>query len=377
MYIIYDKLNCMLEDKKKIVFILSSINIQRVVKRVNSFVDAGYPVEVYAFNRTGKTSYPMDFHVRYEIIGSFPYKSSYYKRFLIMRKRIKSLLSQFESSNVLLYLFGLDVALSIPSLYKRHYIYEEADLVHAYFPNVLVRHLFELKDLKIIRKSALTVLTSKGFVDYHFTGKKPKNVLVMGNKLSRNVLDIPKATKKGLSLNNLRIGFVGAFRFNTISHFCKVFLENFPKHEFHVYGVFGNADEEAMFSKYQNFKYHGPFKNPDDLPSIYANIDILLSTYDANTINARYAEPNKLYEAIFFDTPIIVSRNTYLEKRIMKDHIGFAIDAMNDNEIISFINTLTINDLLSCVRNIKGMDKSTAIYHPEALFERVQSIAGV
>ena len=35
--------------------------------------------------------------------------------------------------------------------------------------------------------------------------------------------------------------------------------------------------------------------------------DMVVATYDVTIENVRYAEPNKIYEAIFFETPIILS----------------------------------------------------------------------
>jgi glycosyltransferase involved in cell wall biosynthesis len=97
--------------------------------------------------------------------------------------------------------------------------------------------------------------------------------------------------------------------------------------------------------KYPNIFFHGPFKNPDGLPVIYQNIDLVLSTYDVIYENVRFAEPNKLYEAIYFEVPIIVSKGTYIAEKVERLKVGFAIDPLNVMEIVSFIKSLTVQIL--------------------------------
>ena len=151
-----------------------------------------------------------------------------------------------------------------------------------------------------------------------------------------------------------------------IHNFIKVFLTNFPNHHFHLFGLIGN-DSFSDVINMPNFHNHGPVQNPDDLPSIYTSIDMRLCTYDARMVNVQWAEPNKLYEAIYFEKPIIVSKNTFLQRKVNKLGIGVAIDAMNDDEIIDFIERITVYDLQTMVNNIQKINKAscvTEIYLP-------------
>lgn len=76
--------------------------------------------------------------------------------------------------------------------------------------------------------------------------------------------------------------------------------------------------EAESLKDINNIFFHGAFKNPIDLPKIYSKIDFIVATYDTTTLNPQYAEPNKIYEAIFFRTPIIVSYNSYLANKVNK-----------------------------------------------------------
>lgn len=363
-------------NKKKIIFILNSIQIQRVVKRINSFCDAGYPVEVFAFSRVGDDPCPLKTHFEYEVIGEFPNQMSYLARLSFMRKCIKAKADNIKKQNAILYIFGLDAAIVTRTVLKTPYVYEEADLVHTYISNGFVSGLLEKLDRRIIRKSLLTVLTSEGFMDYHFGNNRPTNLLEVSNRLNQAVTNFPIQKKKPLDINHLKIGFVGSFRFNAVINFCKVFVDHYPQHELHVFGTMPENSPARVLLEKKNFIMHGPFKNPDDLPGIYSQIDLSLSTYDANTVNARYAEPNKLYEAIYFETPIIASSHTFVADKVKRMGIGFDIDASNDNEVIRFVEGLTeemIKGVVECIRNI---DKKAAINNNTELFKRIDVIVG-
>lgn len=361
-------------SKKKIVFLLNSIQIQRVVKRINSFLEAGYEIEVYGFDRIGVSPCGLKAHFNYKIIGEFPNNTPYLRRLSYMRKCIKKIAPDIKGRNCILYLFGLDVAIVARSVFKNKYIYEEADLVHTYISNSLVKNIMEWRDIKIIKKSLLTVLTSEGFVKYHFGNYPPSNIIVISNKLNPAILRLQQIEKKVLDEEHLKIGFVGSFRFNSIVNFCKVFVENFPQHELHVFGTMPENSPGRKLLSYKNFYFHGPFNNPDDLPIIYSNIDLSLSTYDACTVNAQYAEPNKMYEAMYYETPIIVSKGTYLEQKVKRLGIGYAIDSMNDKEVIDFVTSLKKEGILKCVRNLRSIDKDSTIYKAEELFNRIDTI---
>ena len=60
-------------------------------------------------------------------------------------------------------------------------------------------------------------------------------------------------------------------------------------------------EDHINWLKFPNVKLHGKFKNPSDLSVIYNKIDLNVICYDTTSINVRIAEPNKLYESIFFN----------------------------------------------------------------------------
>lgn len=349
--------------RKDIVFILGSVSQQRCIKRIEEFISNGYSVHVYGFERDLDNPFISDLF-KIKIIGTFANKLSYKKRIPILIQGIRKVHKEWvNKSNIVFYYFSMDTAcISILLRIKQQYIYEESDLRHLYIKNKCIRNLLEYIDLKLIEKSLLSVFTSEGFLEYHYGDKAPDNTFVIPNKLNIRVLNLKTHKKKKYNNDNIVFGFVGIPRFNSVFTFAELIGELYPQHEFHFFGK--PIEENTQYSdleKYENIYFHGSFKNPDDLPLIYSSIDFVVALYDANLINVRYAEPNKLYESVFFRVPIIVSDNTFLATKVAEFNIGSILNSNNDKSIIEFINSISQERYLDLISNLETIPRNTAI----------------
>lgn len=354
----------------RIVFILGSVTDSHQKNRIEEFIQNGFDVKVYGFRRNGHElskclKYPI------EILGDIE-DGSYKQRLPIYYNSFKSFTKRHNDGNVIYYMFGQDLTFFFTLLNKGvKYIYEEADLVHSYFPTKVQRALFEYIDKRIINKSLITVLTSDGFVKFHFGDKKPENVIVIPNRLNPSILNLKFTKSRKFDKKNISIGFVGWPRFNSVVNFIDVFCSKYPNYHFHVFGAPISNEFQAL-TKYPNYHLHGRFQNPIDLPEIYSSIDMVLSTYDVEFENVRYAEPNKIYEAMFFETPIIVSKGTFLAEKIETLGIGYAINALDSDEICSFIDNLTFDSIESRIENEASIDKRDTVNINEDFFRRLK-----
>ena len=356
---------------KKVIFIINSIQQQRCIKRIEEFIANGYEVEAYGFSRAEVIpTLPENFRIN--VLAKFDNRVSYLKRLLIMYRTLKPVFKKYKHQNVLYYYFLLDVAMVCRMLCRRPYIYEESDLMQTYIPSAIVRNTLNRIDKRIIAHALVTTMTSEGFAQFHFGNTYPDNIVFVPNKLNSKVLQLAY-TPSDLDMNRLRIGFVGGARYQTVVHFVRTFAEHFPQHEFHFYGTILDQKEEfeQIIETHPNVFYHGKFSNPADLPAIYHQLDLVLATYDTRFENVRYAEPNKLYEAAYFQTPVIVSSYTFLAQRVQELGIGFAIDAMDTEAIIRFIRTLTQEDINRCIRACQAIEKDQLISNNPLLFEKI------
>ena len=62
-----------------------------------------------------------------------------------------------------------------------------------------------------------------------------------------------------------------------------------------------NAERiREIVKRYPNIFLHGSFSNPQDLAKVYESFDVCVTCYGTSSGNVKIAEPNKLYESIYF-----------------------------------------------------------------------------
>lgn len=357
---------------KEIICIFNSSHNSHCRRRVQDLLAAGYRVTVYCHVRNGErgkdeADYPLHFLADLT-------SERYSQRLSIYRREIRDILLT-HGRDKLYYLYGLDIALMFRVIAPRvRYVYEEADMMHLeaglqrfrLLPKVL-----EWFDKRIIRRARLAIFTSEGFLLYHFGQERPVNTCLALNKADRRLIDLPHASRK-TDISHLDIAFIGFIRYKTVYRFAEVIGKFFPEHTFHFYGPM-NPEFEPL-KQYPNILFHGAYTNPDDLPRIYSATDLAIATYDASQANVRLAEPNKLYEALVMQTPIVVSAGTFLARRVHEYGIGFDVDASEEESIKTFLRSLTLEALDSCRAHAGALPITEAVEDNHELITRLKAI---
>lgn len=360
---------------KRVNFLLSG-QTPRCYKRIREFINRGYEVKVYSFDRHTKkvvTDIPTLF------IGDFPNTLPYLKRISIYLKALRKLFRENrDQKGVIWYYFGLSTCMYAYILNpNRRYIMEESDMSHMNIRFSIVRNLLERVNRFLIRRSVLSVFTSEGFVKFHFPEEKsrPGNIVVIPNKLDKAISGMKPLPKTQAKPGTLRFGFAGWIRYEAVYHMAECISQLYPQHEFHFFGQPDSDLNERMFSSLQgrtNVAFHGAFRNPDDLPKVYAEIDVVVSTYDTQLINVRYAEPNKLYESIYFRTPIIVSSGTFLEQQVDRYGSGWSVNPENEADVKALVERIA-RELVQRVAAMKEIPQDEAIDREDDLFQMLES----
>ena len=328
--------------KNKLVFVIHSLSQPRCIKRVLSLRQAGFECVVYGYNRGNYdvNAFPDDIPVN--VLGVMQNGSNGDN--LRTAKRNFDRIIKENGKDCIYYTFGF-LASFLISFRRVPFIYEISDVQYAYPKYDKVRFLLKMLDKRIIRKARYVVMTSGGFQKFY--GLSGDKVILMPNKVSPLLKDVPRQTID-VSQPKLRFAFVGSIRYDAIFRFAQTIGERFPGYEFHFYG---GAPEKtlkrvgALTDRFSNIFLHGPFKSPEDLPGIYNEAHIIVACYDTNSLNERIAEPNKLYEAILFCRPLVVSVDTYLAQRVAEYGCGYAIDPSSVDSIASFVESLTTDAL--------------------------------
>lgn len=360
-------------NNKKMVFFVTNLT-PRPNRRIQEFIDAGFDCEIYCMSHAEDIVAP-----RYKVTYLNENKltnMSYPRRMLLFSRQIGAVVDQFDKKNTLFYFFSFNTAFLVLMRKNLQFIYEESDMLFDRFSSAFLQKLIIKLNRRIISKSGVTVFTSEGFARFYYNSSIPKNIIFVPNKVDKRVLELPVVIKHETDFNHLKFGFVGSLRYDTMRNFAYVLIKNFPSAQFDFYGRnsdFSDEQIEKLKSTGRIF-FHGTFTNPDDLPQIYSELDFVVATYDVSGVNPRYAEPNKLYEAIFFRTPIIVSRDSFLEHKVKELGVGFSVNALDDNDIVSQVNNINPEDYKGFVSKLSSIEKESVITSNEELIQRVLSL---
>ena len=143
--------------------------------------------------------------------------------------------------------------------------------------------------------------------------------------------------------DNFTIGWIGSIRYKSqmknlifLSEKCKI-------HLFIAGYEDGSNEIQNICVKRKNITWFGPYSYDKDIVSLYEKCDVIYAVYDANLINERIALPNKLYEAIICELPIIVSKGTYLSEIVNELKIGISVNCEDVSELEEAVNLMKIN----------------------------------
>lgn len=357
---------------RKIVFFVPNLT-PRPNRRIQEFLDAGFDCDVFCMSHSEDIVSPR-YNVTY-LNEKRLSNMSYPKRMLLFSRQIGDVVKKYDKKKTLFYFFSFNTAFLV-LLRNLTFVYEESDMLFDRFSSPILRNLTIRLNRRIIAKSKVTVFTSEGFAHFYYKQRIPKNIIFVPNKVDKKCLGLPLVQKQATDFNHLRFGFAGSLRYETLRNFADVLIKNFPTAQFDFFGRNSAFPEEAIsdLQKTGRVFFHGTFINPDDLPRIYSQLDFIVATYDVSGINPRYAEPNKLYEAIFFRTPIIVSRESFLEHKVKELGVGFSVNALDDKDIISEVGKITPDVYKGFISNLESIDRESVITSNEELIQRVLAL---
>ena len=126
-------------------------------------------------------------------------------------------------------------------------------------------------------------------------------------------------------------------------------------------GAGGTKEEYQEIQSYcqnkENVIITGKYDYQKEIKSLYEMVDCVYSVYDNTNLNVRIALPNKLYESIYCELPIIVAKNTYLEEIVNALGVGKAIENRKELKILLENWKNKNKDYLEIIENCKKNKK--------------------
>ena len=343
--------------KNKVIVISQSINQPRVVNRINALSQQYKNVEVITFNRSiydvGNYENIFGSNISIRIVAKIE-DGKYLKRLFTALKMMTILLSKiFIKQDV--YCFGLDSRIYTSILIFNDKYYEISDIVWLYYKD-FNKMIWSNLAFYLAKKSKKIIFTSEGFYRKHYNFISEQKVVIEENKFKTYGKVNPILN---LSKDRISIGYIGAFRyFNIIKDIIKVVSEN-PNIDLNFYGDGPIEIKDYIIEKqcqFKNIKFHGSFKNPDDLTHIYKVCNLNFVCYDNKLANELVAMPNKYYESGFFNIPIVCSTKTFLSEKVLQNNMGWAINP-NYEDLKLFFDSLSMEEIIEKHEKIQKLDK--------------------
>lgn len=264
---------------------------------------------------------------------------------LKLKKTVNKILT--EKNAKIIYAFRLDMLLLVAkSKFKNcKIIYEVADLHNAIINNskniikVIIRKLLYFVEKNATKNIHILSITSEKYYDVYFSKFIPKDkVVYMPNIPNTEHFKEYKKKKDG----EFTVGFIGFVRYKEQ---MKMLIEASKRTNVKVFFAGASDDDEIMEMSKEapNVEYYGRYNYNEEIANLYSKCDCIYSVYDTSYNNVKYALPNKLYESIYCEIPILVSDDTYLGELVNKWNVGVTVNSHLVEDLIKKIELLRDN----------------------------------
>lgn len=266
---------------------------------------------------------------------------------------------------------GLDM-LDIAVNYKINYnpkvkiIYEVADL-HRYLvddqPNLIgkfIKRYLKSKEEKLLESVEKLIITSPKFYTDYFKDFVSYDKVI----LIENIPDLENFQHfrfRDSLQKPLRVSYIGSIRYKAQLHMLLDIAEELDiKIEIAGFEE-GEQEIKSRAITMNNVKWYGPFDFKEDASMLYEHADVIYSVYDADLSNVRSALPNKFYESLYTEKPILVARGTYLAERVENMHVGMAINHHDKDELKDTLIKLNDKEFYQKIKNSCKSNKNNIL----------------
>lgn len=337
-----------------IIVLLSHVPNPRMNKRIIELKKHGHVTVICVRRKEQDIWEPSLEGVDYKVLAlDMPSIKQLFKRIAVSyvySKEVTKLMDEIKPS--LIYTAGLD-SLKIANAYSKNnsvkIIYEIADLREIYIAkyNNPLKHIVQ----KIIVQSEKRnvslvdhiVITSELFYSRFYSDFVARDkVLYFPNVPELSLFE--KYRKKDNKI--FTIGFIGALRY--IDQ-MKLLVKASKEADCNVFFAGAGSNDQLTqdfidyIGKEEHVQYLGKYDYARDIANLYSLADCIYSVYDANNPNVRIALPNKLFESIYCEIPIIVAKNTYLSELVSQWGVGVSVSHENCDDLVSAIKLIRDN----------------------------------
>ena len=357
----------------RMVFLNSMVNHARYCKRIHAIEKLGVRVKVLAFERD---SYPSkNLPGEYISLGRINH-GQYLRRLLILLSSTNKVRRALRITDVL-YTFGLDMLILgwlalLGKSNRPKLIYEVGDIREILFDNSFAGGISRSIERFFVKRIDLLVSTSPAYISGYY-----KNVLglhnlcfqVIENKLDANQVRTEKEHLTPLKPDNkpLVIGYFGVLRCTHSWEILKMIArESKGRVRIYVRGVPKNLKTFTEdLRSLSEIEYAGPYLSPDDLSSIYGQVDLIWAAHHHGKSNLLWSRVCRFYEACFFRKPMIVQGGTQDSLKVEKYGLGISVDLADVSGTTNSVLAISAEELTQWQKNFNRVPEDVYLYTNE------------
>ena len=198
---------------------------------------------------------------------------------------------------------------------KTPVIYECLDVHRLLCGSGMVNRMMRWLEGALLKRTIGLVVSSPGFLTHHFErhyqgsykARIVENRLAAGADYGARPNTAQIEQKRPVN-TPVRIGWVGVLRCQrSLDLLCAAAQELGPGIEIHLHGIPARTEIpifEPVIEKHENMQYHGRYKSPEDLASLYAGLDVVWAgDFMEAGYNSVWLLPNRIYEGGYYATP--------------------------------------------------------------------------
>lgn len=328
----------------------------RVMKRIAAFQAQGREVVGFTFHRVrDKPDVPPTWE---NIHLGTTYNRRYLQRLGVFAKCLGVLWNERERLGDCGVIYAVNTDNAVLALLGRFFagrrvplVLELADIQPVMNGSGVVSKILRFIERAVLRRSALLVTTSPGFVRNYlepvqgYTGE----IFLLENKVYPSHRLPPAVSETSGPVANGRpwvIGCFGALRCRRSLEIMHALAEKLgDRVRFVLRGYPAGTiagDFEKLLGNLPNLEFSGPYRYPDDLAEMYAGIDFNWAFDMSDPAgNSAWLLPNRIYEGGCFGVPAIAAENTETGCWIERNGLGWTFAEPLEDGLADFLGTLT------------------------------------
>jgi succinoglycan biosynthesis protein ExoL len=231
---------------------------------------------------------------------------------------------------------------------KTPVIYESLDVHRMLSRSDPIGALMRWIERQMLKRTTALIVSSPGFLThyferYHRSLYKP---ILIENRLAAGTDYGDRPAESRLPNDRpLQIGWVGMLRCKRSLDLLAIVADRLKDRvEIHLHGIPARSEIdvfEPIIDQRDNMIFHGRYKSPEDLSSIYSQLDVVWAgDFMEAGENSVWLLPNRIYEGGYYGVPSIAPAKTQTAAWVAQHDVGFVVEEDLEQKLADLIEAL-------------------------------------